>query len=53
MEKHEKMEAFKRQAKQIAVDFVDEIIKSHIDGSTEQDECIKFWEEVKIEIKLL
>jgi hypothetical protein len=40
-------------SKKIAKQFVDRIIKSHQDWSTEQDEYFDFYEKVKIEIDSL
>lgn len=37
-------------SKKIAKSFVDRLIKSHQDWSTEQDEYLDFYEKVKIEI---
>ena len=37
-------------SKKIAKSFVDRLIKSHQDWSTEQDEYFDFYEKVKIEI---
>ena len=40
-------------AKQCALIAVDEIIQSHEDWSTEQDECLVYWQEVKQELERL
>jgi hypothetical protein len=43
----------KELAKQCALICVEEILKSHSDWSTEQDEVFDYWEEVKQEIEKL
>ena len=43
----------KHEVKQCALIAVDEIIKSHLDWATEQDECVEFWEKVKQELNNL
>jgi hypothetical protein len=43
----------KLSAKQCALIAVDEIIQSHEYWSTEQDECLVYWHEVKQELEKL
>ena len=43
----------KYRAKQCALICVDEIIESHIDEFTQQNECADYWNEVKTEINKL